>query len=117
MTGMNSWKKDKVELDLNLEDKDIQCYTKEQFRNIVKQKIEKCAGKVLNQLKNSHSKTENLKSNGFEPASYLKSKNLTQEEVRTLFQLRTRMNNVKGNLSSAHTSNMWCKLCLLFTET
>ena len=41
----------------------------------------------------------------------------TQEEVRTLFQLRTRMINVKGNFSSAHASNMWCKLCLLFTET
>ena len=45
------------------------------------------------------------------------TKNLTTEEVKTLFQLRTRMIDVKGNFSSAHTNNMWCKLCNLFTET
>ena len=65
----------------------------------------------------SHSKSKDLSFNGFKPAEYLLTKNLTTEEVRTLFQLRTRMIDVKGNFSSAHTNNMWCKLCNLFTET
>ena len=31
--------------------------------------------------------------------------------------MKTRMINVKANFKSSHTNNMWCKLCLLFTET
>ena len=27
------------------------------------------------------------------------------------------MVDVKGNFSSAHSNNMWCKLCFLFPET
>ena len=69
------------------------------------------------ELKNSHSKTENIEFCGFKPARYLMSKNLTTEEMRTLFQLRSRMIDVKGNFSSTHINNMWCKLCHLFTET
>ena len=69
------------------------------------------------QLKRSHSKTEHLTFNGFKPAEYLMSNNLTSKEVQILFQLRTRMVDVKGNFSSAHSNNMWCKLCLLFVET
>ena len=84
---------------------------------MVNNKIEKFAGKYLFELKYSHSKTENIKFSGFKPASYLMSKNLTTGEMRTLFQLRTRMMDVKGNFSSAHTNNMWCKLCHLFIET
>lgn len=109
--------KDKVDLDLQMEDDEIKCIKKEQFRNIVKNKIEKFSAKYLMQLKRSHSKTEHLTFNGFKPAEYLMSKNLTSKEVQTLFQLRTRMVDVKGNFSSAHSNNMWCKLCLLFTET
>ena len=109
--------KDKADLDLNLEDEEIISIKKEQFRNIVKNRIEKFAAKYLMQLKRSHSKTEHLTFNGFKPAEYLISNNLTSKEVQILFQLRTRMVDVKGNFSSAHSNNMWCKLCLLFVET
>ena len=61
-------------------------------------------------------KTEKLKFNGFTPAAYLLSKNLTVHEVKTLFKLRTRMINVKANFSS-NQDNLWCKACLLFKET
>ena len=83
----------------------------------MKIKPEKCATKYLREQKISHSKSKNLSFNGFKPAEYLLTKNLTTEEVRTLFQLRTRMIDVKRNFSSAYTNNMWCKLCNLFTET
>ena len=109
--------RDKEDLGLHLEDEEVKGIKKETFRNIVKNKIEKFAEKHLLELKNSHSKTENIKFSGFKPAPYLMSKNLTTGEMRTLFQLRTRMMDVKGNFSSAHTNNMWCKLCHLFIET
>ena len=109
--------RDKIELDLDLNDEQILAYTNEEFKRIVKSKAEKCATKYLMEQKISHSKSKDLSFNGFKPAEYLLTKNLTTEEVRTLFQLRTRMIDVKGNFSSAHTNNMWCKLCNLFTET
>ena len=120
-TSKDDWcqqlQRDKEDLGLHLEDEEAKCIKKETFRNIVKNKIEKFAEKYLLELKNSHTKTENIKFSGFKPAPYLMSKNLTTGEMRTLFQLRTRMIDVKGNFSSAHTNNMWCKLCHLFIET
>ena len=95
---------------------DIGCYSKDQFSRIVKRKTEEFAARQLEKVRDTHSKTKNLKFDGFKPAKYFFSKNLTTQEVQTLFKLRTRMINVKGNYSSSNTNNMWCKLCLLFTE-
>jgi hypothetical protein len=117
-TGRSTYSTYKLnELNLQLTDEEIQGYSQDQFKRIVKTRIEKCAIKHLIELRNSHSKSENLKINGFKPADYLMSKNLTSEEVKILFKLRTRMIDVKGNFSSCYTNNMWCKLCNLFTET
>jgi hypothetical protein len=58
--------KDKVDLDLQLEDEEIKCFKREQFRNIVKNRLEKFAAKYLLQLKKSHSKTEHLQFNRFQ---------------------------------------------------
>ena len=109
--------KDKNELDLQLDDEEIQKFTQEQFRRIVKKKIEICAGKFLKERQKSHSKTQNIEFDGFKPAKYLLTRNLMIKEVQTLFSLRTRMVDVKANFSSANTNNMWCKLCHLFPET
>ena len=108
---------DKTDLNLQLSDAEIGSYTKEQFRRIVKCRTEAFAASQLEKVKKSHSKTEKLKFCGFKPREYFLSKNLTTEEVQNLFKLRTRMINVKANFKSSHTNNMWCRLCLLFTET
>ena len=104
-------------MNLDWTDEKVKTYSKEQFRNLVKSRIEILAGKHLEGLKLSHSKTKNLKFEGFKPAEYLLSKNLTVEEVKTLFRLKTRMVDVKENYKNANTNNMWCKLCHLFVET
>ena len=90
---------------------------KAKFRGLVKTKIEKIAAKYLNEIKYNHSKTQNLKFEGFKPAKYLLSNNLTTEEIQTLFKLRTRMVNVKENFKNGHIENMWCRNCQLFKET
>ena len=52
---------DKTELNLELSDAEIGSYSKEQFRRIVKCRIEAFAASQLEKLKKSHSKTEKLK--------------------------------------------------------
>ena len=79
-------------------------------------RIETNAGKHLEGIRLSHSKTENIRFVGFKPAEYLLSKNLTIAEVKTLFKLRTRMVEVKENFRNSYTENMWCRLCHLLSE-
>ena len=107
---------DKKELNLNLDDEELKSFKQEQFRIMVKKRITIAAGKYLENIRNSHSKTKNLKFTEFKPANYLLSKNLSADEVRTLFKLRTRMINVKGNFETGQT-NLWCRTCQLFRET
>ena len=109
--------KDKKELNLQLTDDDIRTFSQDQFRKIVQEKIELLAGKFLIEQRNKHSKSENLKFEGFKPANYLMSRNLTTKEVQTLFSLRSRMIDVKANFPSTNQDNLWCKLCFLFPET
>ena len=101
---------DKKDLKLDLSDTEIGCYSKDQFSRIVKQKTDEFAARQLEKVRDNHSKTENLKFEGFKPAKYFFSKNLTTQEVQTLFKLRTRMVNVKGNYRSSNTNNMWYKV-------
>lgn len=109
--------KDKKDLDIEWTDDEIMKYSKEQFRNLVKTRIEVYAGRHLEGIRLNHSKTENIKFQGFKPAEYLLSKNLTIAEVHTLFKLRTRMIQVKANYANGNKDDMWCRLCLLFSET
>ena len=109
--------KDKKDLNLEMSDQQAKQYSKEQFKNLVKAKVEINAGKQLEGIRMSHSKTENIKFSGFKPAEYFLSKNLTVGEVQTLFKLRTRMVDVKQNFKHGQEENMWCKLCHLFVET
>ena len=108
--------KDKKDLNLDWLDEKVKNYSKEQFRHLVKRRIEINAGKHLEGIRLSHSKTENIKFVGFKPAQYLLSKNLTIAEVKTLFKLRTRMVEVKDNFRNFHIENMWYRLCHLFSE-
>ena len=108
---------DKKDLNLNLKDEEIKSFSKDQFKRLVRSKVEIYAAKKLEELRISHSKTQNLKFDGFHPAEYLLSKNLSTEEVQTLFKLRNRMVQVKGNFANGNKDNMWCKTCKLFTET
>ena len=109
--------KDRADINLQISENEIKLMSKEQFRNIVQQKIEKVAIEYLVKVKNSHSKTKNLNIKGFYPQEYLLSKNLKISEVQNLFKLRNNMINVKGNFSSSHTNNKWCTICYLFSET
>ena len=55
--------KDKKELGLQISDEEVKTFTLEQFRRMVKRKVEITAGKYLEGKQKSHSKTENLVKN------------------------------------------------------
>ena len=64
------------------------------------------------------SKTENLKIEDTpRPSSYLFSRKLNVEEIQTLFKLRTRTIDVKGNQESSFKDNLWCRKCHMFPES
>ena len=109
--------KDMKDINLHLDEEKIKTMSKERFKNIVKQKVEKMGIMYLEKLKNSHSKTEFLSMKKFSPQEYLKSKSLNISEVQNLFKLRNKMIDVKENFKSSSTNSMWCRVCYLFRET
>ena len=79
-------------------------------------KVHRSAKIYLEKLKSY--KTNHLKiSEKMSAAKYLFSKKINVKEIRTLFRLRSRMINVKGNQKSSYKNNMWCRTCQLFSET
>ena len=62
-------------------------------------------------LKETHSKTTNLKYSKFEQQAYLKSSSVPIHKAKSLFKFRTRMNKVKANYKTSH-ADLTCPLCL-----
>ena len=77
---------------LNMEENEIKCVTKQEFKNIVKTKVQKAAFEYLMTLKNTHSKMKNLNHTVFEIAAYLSlsSPLINNESRKLLLTLRTR---------------------------
>ena len=111
--------RDKTDIGLkNMSDEEIRQISKQKFKSFVKKKINEMKCKEFKEIQSKQSKTKNLViRNSDLPAKYLLSKQLCVKEVQTLFKLKTRMINVKDNCKTSYKENMWCKTCLLFSET
>ena len=120
-TSKKDWiqqvRKNMKEINLNLTDTQIMGMSYETFRRQIKIKIEMHVANYLKIIQDSHSKTRNLIMNGFRPADYLTSPDLTKEQVQVLYKLRNEMIDVKMNFGSFHKDNKWCRTCYLFPET
>ena len=66
-------RKHKKDIGLNISEEEIRSMSKDRFKSIVKQKIEKLGIEYLEKVKNSHSKTEFLNLKKFSPQEYLLS--------------------------------------------
>ena len=76
-----------------------------------------CVKEYFLKIQSKQSKTDHLKiSDSITPAEYLTSTNLSVPEIRTLFRLRSRTINVKGNQSTSYRNNMLCRTCSLADE-
>ena len=106
---------------INVSENDVKKISKEKFKKVIDNRMKLSVRedfRKLQEKKGINSKTYKLKINqGFKPSEYLFSRNLCVEEIRTLFRLRTMTVNVKNNSKSSFKNDMWCKTCLLFTET
>ena len=73
---------------------------KSKFEKIVMKQIRMKSDEFLSQIRDEHSKTENLQSYKFQ--TYLGSEKLTAEEKKLLFQLRTCSIQTKANYKNKY---------------
>ena len=96
----NDWylqlESDLEECNITLTKEEIKCMKNERFKNLVLKKIKMLAKSYLISLRGS--KSENLKHIS-SMKDYLKCENLTLEEKKLLFAMKTRSVNVKKKLS------------------
>ena len=83
---------------------------KDKFRNLVKRKIRNLSNRYLISLPNEHSKSEKLLLENV-IKQYLTCQEISTEEKKLLFALKTKTVNVKTNYSSGYKDNMQCRLC------
>ena len=89
---------------------EIAGFTKSQFKQLVSRKMKQASEKYLSNLKQSHSKTQNLVL-GTKIQNYLTSNTLSFKEKQTLYKLRCRMENVKNNYRSMYKDDLKCIFC------
>ena len=78
---------DKEMIGLELSDRSMK---KEKYKNIVKQKIRQAAFEYLKNLKEGHSKMDNLSYEKFKMSSYMNSPLFSNDDKKVLLALRTR---------------------------
>ena len=100
---------DLLQLKIEQSESEIKCMKKEEFKKLVKEKLETMASNFLEDLKENHSKTEKLFE--YKLQNYLTSQNLSTEQKKLLFSLRTRSIHVKTNYRNKYKFNMFCSLC------
>ena len=108
-------KKDLADLKLELSEEEISSMSNYKFKRMIRHSNENLAISQIESQKKQ--KTARLRFESFAPQEYMLSKNLSISEVQNLFKLRNSMIDVKDNFKSSYTDNMWCRLCMLFSET
>ena len=80
------------------------------FKKLVMKKAKQYAFEKFLKMKASHSKLKDLHYEDLQMQHYLKSKDLTVEEARTIFWFRTRMAQFRDNFRNNSDCNL-CPLC------
>ena len=99
-------------IELNMTDNEICSYTKEQFKLLVKRKINIVAMDYLKEKQQSHSKVREIAYPMLETAQYLRSPLFDAQSIELLFSLRTRTvrgirNDFKGMFTD-HSCPLAC---------
>ena len=69
---------------------------------MVREKVKEAALKFLNDIKKRHSKVKNISYSSLQPQEYIKSEIFSNEELETLFALRSKMTRLKGHFTGPH---------------
>ena len=115
---VSSVKKDLEELKLDFEFEDLKSIKKNDFKNILKKKIETNALEKLEQKKKLHSKVNHIQHGVLKMQTYLKPTRtkISKEERQNIFKLRSRVTDVKMNYKRKY-ENLTCKACKEEEET
>ena len=81
---------DKKELDINNSETEIKCMKKHSFKKLVKSKLKEKAMEFLFNLKNKENRSKSKRLNYYTFQNYLQSSELSTNEKKLLFSLRTR---------------------------
>ena len=103
-------RKDFELIEENFDEDMVKNMTKNKFKKFVKNKIGRAAFKYLENLKITHSKIRDIKYSKLEIQTYILSDELSNEEINTLFAVRSRMTPVKRNFSKKFGNNLSCTL-------
>ena len=118
--GRNDWtetvKQDLVDLNISLSFDEIETYSHEQFKQIVKKKCRSTAFAELMKAKSNHSKMSPLPYDELKVQSYLIDGNFHSGDARLLFSFRTRMVKVRNNYKWG-SNDLYCPLCDLDMDT
>jgi hypothetical protein len=98
-------------LEIDLNEEEICCMKKLQFKKLLNSKIHEASRKYLLSLKRKHSKSDGL-SDTPEMQKYLSSTQLRLDEKQLLFQLRTRTYTCRANYKTQYGSNLACLICM-----
>ena len=109
---------DLKELKIDLKFKDLKGMKKNEFRTMVKTKIENKAIEKLEQRKKSHSKVSHITHGFLTMQTYLKPNRIqvSKEERQLIFKLRSRVTEVKMNFKTKY-EDLNCKTCNMEEET
>ena len=102
--------KDLQDIDMNLSMNDIKSLSEDCLRTKVKNAISKAAFKWLTSEKLKKTKVMNISYEKFGIQEYLVSPEMETREKKLLFQMRTRMVDLKANYKNGH-ADISCPLC------
>ena len=102
---------DKILINYKYSDNQIKEMSKRQFKKILKEKVQKSAFILLQSIKETHSKVNEVIYYEFSIQKYLTSSKFTMKEKQLLFKRRTRMLDTKANFKNMHTYNLKCDYC------
>ena len=96
----------------------ITSMSKNKFKSFVKKQVQNAAFSYLRNLQNAHSKVKNIEYEKLAPQEYIKSTLFQNEDIETIFSLRSQMITVKGNFSGMYTEeNLKCSFGCQTKET
>ena len=93
-------------LDIEFDENFIKSTSKLKFKKIVQEKVQRAALKQLNSLKSGHSKVRIIRYSKLASQGYINSELFTNEEIDTLFALRSKMIRVKNNFYNGNSNTL-----------
>ena len=103
---------EKAKYGLLITDQEIMKLSKEKFKQIVDEKVEKFAINYLKTLAMKHSKSSGVANEKFGMKSYFSDRRFAKEDIQIVFALRTKRIDVKIFFANVYENeNMNCRIC------